>query len=162
VVKPDPVLDPPDHQKNWMPWVTSDGKLRFVYRLGQILDEAGQLIERVPPPFDVSRISGGSQVIEINHDTHLCLVHEAHTVPGGSNRYYQHRFVDMNRTGRVRGISAPFYFHDRQIEFVAGLTYIPGTQQLMVSYGARDCKAWTGRMDLDDVLRFIYRDARDM
>ena len=29
----------------------------------------------------------------------------------------------------------------------------------MVSYGVRDCEAWTATMDVDEVIRFIYKDA---
>ena len=32
-------------------------------------------------------------------------------------------------------------------------------KQLMVSYGVRDCEAWTATMDVEEVIRFIYKDA---
>jgi hypothetical protein len=52
-------------------------------------------------------------------------------------------------------MSMPFYFHDKQIEFAAGLAYFPDKRQLMASYGVRDCEAWVARMELDEVLAFI-------
>jgi hypothetical protein len=59
--------------------------------------------------------------------------------------------------GAVTGMSMPFYFHDKQIEFAAGLAYFPERRQLMASYGVRDCEAWVARMGLDDVLAFIEK-----
>ena len=52
-------------------------------------------------------------------------------------------------------ISSPFFFHDRQIEFAAGLAYIREKRQLVASYGIRDCEAWLATMDLDEVLAFV-------
>jgi hypothetical protein len=52
-------------------------------------------------------------------------------------------------------MSMPFYFHDKQIEFAAGMAYFPARRQLMASYGVMDREAWTATMDLDEVLAFI-------
>jgi tetratricopeptide (TPR) repeat protein len=144
------------HEKNWMPWVRH-GDLRFVYRLGHLVDSNGADVCRFDPGFDVERISGGSQVVQADERTWLALVHEARTIPGSSLRYYQHRFVCFHSYGRVDRISAPFFFHDRQIEFCAGLAVFGN--KLMVSYGVRDCEAWTAMMDTEEVIRFVYRDA---
>lgn len=144
------------HEKNWMPWVNGND-LRFVYRLGTLLDPYGEVIFKSDPGFDVSRISGGSQVVKIDERTWLAVVHEAGVIPGRSNRFYQHRFVAFWANGQVDRVSPPFFFHDRQIEFCAGLAVFG--KQLMVSYGVRDCEAWTAMMDIEEVLRFIYRDA---
>ena len=144
------------HEKNWMPWL-KDGKLCFVYRLGTLVDIDGRIVYASKPDFDVSNISGGSQVVSIG-DVNIALVHEARSIPGRINRYYQHRFVTFESNGAVDRISAPFFFHDRQIEFCAGLAYFPGKNQLMVSYGVRDCEAWTATIDADEVVRFIYKE----
>ena len=57
--------------------------------------------------------------------------------------------------GRVLQVSEPFYFHDKQIEFCAGLARFG--DKLMVSYGVRDEEAWTATMDLDEVEEFLCR-----
>jgi glycosyltransferase involved in cell wall biosynthesis len=142
------------HEKNWMPWVRGDN-LWFVYRLGTIIDRHGEVIFESDPGFDVSNISGGSQVVQVDERTWLAVVHEARAIPGDNRRFYQHRFVAFWANGRVDRISAPFFFHDRQIEFCAGLAVFG--KQLMVSYGVRDCEAWTATMNTDEVLRFIYK-----
>jgi glycosyltransferase involved in cell wall biosynthesis len=142
------------NEKNWMPWVVGDD-LRFVYRLGHLVDRDGADICRFDCGVDVSRISGGSQVVYVDERSWLAVVHEACSIPGQSNRFYQHRFVTFWTNGRVDCISAPFFFHDRQIEFCAGLAVFG--KQLMVSYGVRDEEAWTATMDIEEVLQFVYK-----
>ncbi|HEX6827082.1 MAG TPA: hypothetical protein VF077_12265, partial [Nitrospiraceae bacterium] len=144
------------HEKNWMPWVVNKGRLLFVYRLGQLVDVGGKIIRNHDNEFAVDHISGGSQVIEAEGNF-LALVHEAGTIPGRPNRFYQHRFVSFSDAGEVLGLSPPFCFHDKQIEFAAGLAYFPVSRKLVASYGVRDCEAWFGEMDLFEVLDFIER-----
>jgi glycosyltransferase involved in cell wall biosynthesis len=147
------------HEKNWMPWVNGD-ELRFVYRLGTLVNSKGDVIFQSDPGFDVSHISGGSQVVKVDDrtDCWLALVHEAGTIPGRPNRYYQHRFVIFHADGRVDRISLPFFFHDRQIEFAAGMAYFIEDDEIVISYGVRDCEAWLATMQLDEVLSFVYGD----
>lgn len=144
------------HEKNWMPWV-KDGELRFVYRLGTLINLAGEVVARSEPKWNLEHVSGGSQVVKVDSTTFLAVVHEARTIPGRPNRYYQHRFVIFDNHDRVAMISPPFYFHDRQIEFCAGLAYFEDSQQLMLSYGIADREAWVATMDVDDVLHFTYQ-----
>jgi glycosyltransferase involved in cell wall biosynthesis len=146
------------HEKNWMPWVQKDGALQFVYRLGTLIDTNGQIISQHDCDVDVGHISGGSQVINVD-GIWLALVHEARSIPGRSVRYYQHRFVVFDDDGRCLRISLPFCFHDRQIEFAAGLSYFPDKRQLLASYGVRDCEAWLATMNLDEVIAFIAEGA---
>lgn len=142
------------HEKNWMPWV-KDGELRFVYRLGEIIDIEGKTIAKHPCYFDTSCISGGSQVIQAL-GAWLCLVHEARTIPGRPhNRYYQHRLVMLSPHGKVQRISPPFFFADRQIEFAAGLAYDAAAKKLIMSYGVRDCEAWVATVDVGEAFRFL-------
>ena len=141
------------HEKNWMPWPREDGDLHFVYRLGCLIAPNGDFVCHHDNKLDLDHISGGTQVIEIAPKLYLALVHEARTIPGKSTRYYQHRFVEFFADGSVMNVSPPFFFHDRQIEFAAGLALFGS--RLMVSYGVRDEEAWIATMDLDEVQRFI-------
>ena len=142
------------HEKNWMPWVKDD-ELRFVYRLGTLIDETGTVTTEHKPWFEVDHISGGSQVIETIPYVYLAVVHEARPVPYHTSRYYQHRFVRFYRDGSVAGISPPFFFFDRQIEFAAGLIFDRDTSQLTVSFGVCDCEVWLATLGLHEVLEFI-------
>jgi hypothetical protein len=147
------------HEKNWMPWACADDLL-FVYRLGTLLDPFGKIVVQHEPKWKLDHVSGGSQVVEIDSRTYLALVHEARQIPGNPNRYYQHRFVVFGgKHGRVDAISPPFFFRDRQIEFCAGLAYFPDKRQLCASFGVMDREAWLGWMDVDEVIRFTFRDA---
>ena len=144
------------HEKNWMPWAQDGEELMLVYWLGTVLDPDGKVLHQHHPKFIVNNISGGSQVIDAG-GVWLALVHEARHMPGRETRFYQHRFVELGSKGEVVGISAPFVFHDKQIEFAAGLAYFPETRTLMASYGVRDREAWIAEMDLDEVMDFIRR-----
>lgn len=148
---------PPErrHEKNWMPWIRADGHLEFVYRLGTVLFPSGLVAYQHDCEIDVKHISGGSQVVAVEGN-YIALVHEARLIPGRPhNRYYQHRFVSLGETGELLGISPAFVFHDRQIEFAAGLAYFPEARRLVASYGVRDCTAWLAEMDAFEVLEFI-------
>jgi predicted GH43/DUF377 family glycosyl hydrolase len=141
------------HEKNWMPWV-KDGQLRFVYRLGTLIDTTGTIICQHDCKVDVGHVSGGSQVVDVDGNW-LALVHEARLIPGHSIRHYQHRFVVFDDEGRLLRWSLPFCFHDRQIEFAAGLSYFPDKRRLLASYGVRDCEARLATMAVDEVMGFI-------
>lgn len=142
------------HEKNWMPWVTPQG-LRFVYRLGHIINRMGHTTHKHDCDLDVGHISGSSQVVRAEC-YNIALVHEARFLPGEPyKRYYQHRFVLLGDAGELAGISRAFVFNDRQIEFAAGLAYFPDTHKLVASYGVRDSEAWLAEMDVFEVLEFI-------
>ena len=145
------------HEKNWMPFVRADD-LQFVYRLGAMIDRYGEIAARHDCRMAVEHLSGGSQVIEAEGQ-YLALVHEAGAIPGKPNRYYSHRFVRLGPAGAVLGVSPPFVFHDRQVEFAAGLAYFPAKRRLLASYGVMDREAWLAWMDLDEVLKFIEQGA---
>jgi len=146
------------HEKNWMPFVRA-GSLEFVYRLGALVNSYGDPVLRHHCAMVVEHLSGSSQVIQAQGH-YLALVHEAGTIPGKPNRYYSHRFVRLGPTGAVLGVSPPFVFTGRQIEFAAGLAYFPAKRQLLASYGVMDREAWLAWMNLDEVLAFIDQGAQ--
>lgn len=140
------------YEKNWMPWVDGD-KLSFVHRLGTMVNTDGEIEVEHGQAWDVGCISGSSQVVDVG-EYHLAIVHEAGAIPGRNNRYYRHRFALFRKDKNLHALSAPFYFHDKQIEFAAGLAYFPDKGEVMVSYGVRDCEAWTATMNLEEVVSF--------
>jgi tetratricopeptide (TPR) repeat protein len=144
------------HEKNWMPWVDGD-KLEFAYRLGLTVDEQGRDATRTPINFAVDQISGGSQVIPFKCGF-LSVVHEARVHPHTGKRYYQHRFVWYDKSKTVQRITKPFYFHDKVIEFVAGVAWHPNGQSIMISYGREDKEAWIATVDANELSEFIWHD----
>jgi len=149
----EPKFGQKSHQKNWMPWVRDDGELHFVHRLGTLLNSCGEVVAQHKPKWNVDHISGGSQVVKINDDLFLAVVHEARSIPGSGLRFYSHRFAQLAADGRLTGLSRPFFFAGRQIEFAAGMALFGN--RLMISYGVCDCEAWTATMDVNEVLGFI-------
>lgn len=129
-------------EKNWMPIPNPhEPDLLFVYRLDTIRNEQGAL-EKISLPVAVDNISGGSPVIPFKNGG-LAIVHEA-IDPGDYRRNYIHRWAWFSQDGTLRRLSDPFCFHDRQIEFAAGLAQ--QGDDLIVSYGVRDCEARIARV----------------
>lgn len=143
-----------EHQKNWAPF-TSAGELSFMYRLGHLVDMGGATISKVDTGLATEAMSGGSQVIQFNTGW-VAIVHEARHKANGQ-RYYQHRFVWMDMLGKLRKISRPFYLHDKQIEFVAGLARHPNGD-FLISYGVRDCEAWIATVNANEIEWVLWHD----
>ena len=143
------------HEKNWMPWVIGD-QLKFVYRLGTTVDPKTMEMKSQSTPFNVDALSGGSQVIPFQGGF-LCLVHEARHRPDNGKRYYQHRFVMIANHGTgLMSITPPFYFHEKVIEFAAGLAWHPDGERLMISYGREDKEAWIATVDWHDIAGMFH------
>jgi glycosyltransferase involved in cell wall biosynthesis len=140
------------HEKNWMP-VEGDKRGRLFYRLDQVIENHPEA-DRVPTGLAVENISGGSQAIAYKAG-YLAVVHESKIDPATGQRCYQHRFVWWDKDLVLQRVSRPFVFHERQIEFAAGLAYDTLGNTLFVSYGVKDCEAWIASMngvDLDTML----------
>ncbi len=130
---------PRQTQKNWMP-IIGTGRRVFMYRLLHIVDDDGNDVQVLPTGQETQHISGGSQVIPFMGG-YLCIVHEAHPLPGSGLRYYLHRFVWFERNFERCKIGKPFVFEDRAIEFCAGLAWHPDGKRLVISYGFKDAAA---------------------
>jgi hypothetical protein len=143
------------NEKNWMPWVRSSGELLFVYRLGTLVNLEGEIVAQHENFVDCGHISGGSQVVSIEPNVNLCIVHEARAIPGSGLRFYQHRFARLAADGRLAGLSRPFFFAGRHIEFCAGMALFG--DKLLLSYGVKDREAWIATMDVGEVLALTYQ-----
>lgn len=153
--------EPRECQKNWMPWSNCGHELRFSYRLGQLIDIHGNMIANHKSQWDFGFLGGGSQVIPFSTPSrawikgldpqhYLCVVHAAHNGPDGK-RYYNHRFALLDVNGACVALSPPFCLHDRQIEYVMGLAWRPGKDELLMSYGVRDREAYIAILDPEKV-----------
>lgn len=142
------------HEKNWMPVVGKEQALKFIYRLDTVVDSFGQELYKHPCPVATDAISGGSQLVPFGLGW-IALVHEARALPGSHKRYYQHRFVTYNQDLAVKSVSPPFVFHDRQIEFAAGLARHPIDELYILSYGVRDEEARIATVGLSDLMDFV-------
>jgi glycosyltransferase involved in cell wall biosynthesis len=152
------VLHPPGeilHEKNWMPRVepvpTEAGRdrLQFIYLCDptRIVDDRARTISEIVPSIAAEHFRGGSQAIAFDaclgqrsEGGWLALIHEVSV--RDERRYYQHRFVWLDESNTLRGVSRPFYFQKKGIEFAAGLAWHPDGERLLISYGVDDGEAW--------------------
>jgi hypothetical protein len=147
------------HQKNWMPAPEhNDNLLRFVYRCDPTVILCFHDVEkRVAPevshpgPVIARHFSGGSQAIPID-DGRLALVHEGVDFEDGG-RVYTHRWIWFDLAWHLTRVSSPFVFHDRDVEFAAGLAC--RGDDLLISYGIRDREAWLATVPLAEVLPLL-------
>ena len=145
------------YEKNWMPIVGGDA-IRFMYRPGHVVDQAGQdLGEASPPKLRTDSFSGSSQLIPYRSGW-LGIIHEAHVYTDRPwKRYYSHRFTYYDDRFSLRRVSRPFFFKDKVIEFVAGIARHPDNGDFVISFGFKDCEAWVARVPADEVWSFVCR-----
>ena len=136
-----------------MPIIQDDGP-QFIYKLGEIIHPDLVKWTDPEPKFNTDRLSGGSQLLPW-FGGYLAVIHESRTLPGSHKRYYQHRFVYFGPDKKVLKISPPFFFHNKVIEFAAGLARHPDDKRIMISYGLEDKEAWIATVDNFDVWEFL-------
>lgn len=146
-----PISDGTTVEKNWAPFCYGGPEEEFVYRLdtfGHIENHVASF-EKFKRDVAVENISGSSQWVQFAGGM-LAVVHEAMVHPATGKRVYSHRFAFTdNAFGRLR-LSLPFVFRDVQIEFCAGIAYLPNGNVVM-SYGERDEKAMLATVNRKDI-----------
>jgi tetratricopeptide (TPR) repeat protein len=134
-------------EKNWAPVVSAFDGHAFMYRLDTVITDGR--MEKRPCHLAVENISGGSQYIPF-FGGYLSVVHEAIAHPSHGRRIYQHRFAYLDASLTLQSLSMPFVFHEVQIEFAAGLAR-DAEDNLVISFGERDAKAWLAVVDAGEV-----------
>jgi hypothetical protein len=134
-------------EKNWMPCVTSDGRLRLVYRVAPLVvmnydDDAHTL---KPTPAEAAKLAGlapmktgdgprgGSQLAPYEGG-YLAVIHER----PNDKIHYVHRFVRFDADLTKAQVGPPFIFEHLGIEFCAGLVQHGQTRQWILSFGSED------------------------
>lgn len=149
-------------EKNWSPilWQASTS---FMDRPGHVINSFGQTVVKHDVPFAVDNISGSSQVIQwgrcwadMEPTKWLAVTHTAHALPNEPwKRYYSHRFIEYDTDFTVKRISLPWCFHDRVIEFCAGMCWNFDEETLVLSYGFKDNEARLATVSAADVERAL-------
>jgi glycosyltransferase involved in cell wall biosynthesis len=152
--------EPRETQKNWSPIIEHGrGPIRFMYRPGHVVDIDGKDIVKHDTGFDSNALCGSSQVIPFN-DGYLGLVHESSIRPGGTIRFYYHRFAYYEKDFQLRRLSRPFYFDGEGerpcIEFAAGLAMRKAGKDLVISYGWKDRVARIATVDAGEVVKLLW------
>jgi tetratricopeptide (TPR) repeat protein len=149
---------PRRHEKNWMPF-TVDGRLHVLYSCAPTvvlaidpLNGAVSEASRRPGIDDARPLRGGSQGVPVSGGL-LFVVHEP-DAPAGP-RVYRHRFVQLDESFELVGITPPFHFLAPQIEFCAGLAR--RDSQLVFTFGIEDGAAAIATADADEVLGLLRR-----
>lgn len=145
------------HEKNWMPVVDHARNPRWVYQCSPLMVFYENLLGYWWPGLHIARNwRGGSQVVRLpNLEGRLCLVHEAVNFDAPPRRVYMHRFVEFSAgLGHITRYSAPFCFHERGIEFAAGL--ILDGSDAVISYGRGDESAWLLRLPLAEIDAMLH------
>jgi hypothetical protein len=147
-------------QKNWLPYVTEDNSVRFVYNYNpfvvlQLDRETCQVsvVNQLEIPIEACNWRGSSGPVLIPGEGYLLLVHEVCDRTEG--RHYMHRFVLMDATLTAwKAASDLFYFkHGGGVEMATGLVYDKG--MLYISIGIEDHEAYLLTVSAANVLKFI-------
>jgi tetratricopeptide (TPR) repeat protein len=141
-------------EKNWAPILEPDKPLRFMYRPGEVVDDEGATVIKHNTGLATDHISGSSQLVPFEGGW-LSICHEARNLPGSHLRYYYHRFAMYGSDFSLHKLSRPFVFHDKQIEFCAGLCWHPDSNHLVLSYGVKDCEAWLAVVDHAEISKLL-------
>ncbi len=143
------------HQKNWMPFCFKD-ELYLIYQMEPLTILKPNLETGYCDRVHESRIElnlgqyrGGSQLIEYEAG-YLTLVHEM--IWQNNRRYYCHRFVYLKHQQPIEDCQYPqleiaeisplFYFKEKSVEYVCGLSMTPDRQSLLISFGVNDREAY--------------------
>ena len=148
------ISDETTYEKNWMPVLDQEWPT-FMYRC-DVVKKLNPLPEttKYTTPIAVGEISGSSQLVPFRAG-YIAVVHEALTGPDGKRTYF-HRWAWWDRHLKLRRISAPFVFFDRQIEFCSGLAMHPNQNNFIVSFGVRDAEAWVASVDTHEVGALLW------
>lgn len=150
------------HQKNWMPAASAgaESEVPIVYSLHAsdpttvfYLDPSHATIRASDDAvLDAeSHARGGSQLVSLEDGGYLCIIHDV--TFSGHNRTYLHRFVKLDASFALVGMTDGFYFVKRGIEFAAGLAR--RGDDLIASFGVDDSSAYLAVFPLDRVLSDI-------
>lgn len=153
---PTPNILSKQHEKNWMPFVDTYDEIKFMYQPGTVINTKSEVITQRVPNQAVDTFRGGGQMIDFDGGW-LSIIHEAFADPTTGKRAYQHRFVAYSTDMQINGITRPFVFESRQVEFAAGLCWHPTTDEIIISYGIRDCEAWMGTVDPIDIRNMLWQ-----
>jgi FkbM family methyltransferase len=148
---------------NWMPLVepaaaeAGGERLRFVYLCDptRIVDDGAQLVAESTPAIAADKFRGATQAIEFDGGW-LALIHEQ--AVGDTFTARHHRFIWLDGSWALRGVSRPFFFQRPSVEAAAGLAWHPDGGHLVISYGVDDGETCIASVDVTGV-RAVLEDA---
>ncbi|THD42241.1 MAG: glycosyltransferase [Bradyrhizobium sp.] len=148
-------------RETWTPFVAGDA-LRFVALIDplRIVDADAQEISTIAPPIAADAFRAATPAVGFDGGW-LMLVEEELGEATEPDRVVHHRFVRLDETAALRGVSRPFFFRQHGAERAAGLAWRDEGKQLVVSFNVGDSEAWLATIDAADVRR-IVANVRDL
>jgi len=151
-------------EKNWMPTEDVNPKFDYIYSQTSVYSHSEGIVKVRDMPKADLKLRGGSQLVRINPETYIAIVHEVdlesvdvfnvkNFSPISVVRHYYHRFAKYNSDGILSGVSDRFKFSEFNIEFACGM--IVKNNSVVISYGINDCISALGEIELDKVLEMI-------
>lgn len=151
-------------EKNWMA-PPSNEKFDFVYGPTSVV--IGDSIVKVREIIDeYKNLRGTANLIDLDDGGYLGILHETKHVNHGYHfdpnsfsykqaifRVYNHRFARYSTDGVLIGLSEPFYFDIKGIEFASGLATKDGF--LYISYGQNDISSHIAKIDKEIALGML-------
>jgi len=141
-------------QKNWTPFVENN-ELYILYSSEPTIIlkpdlETGQceIIKKIETTYDYSRYRGSSQLLPYNNG-YLYIIHEV--TFRDNRRYYLHRFVFMDSNHKIQQVSPIFYLVNKTIEFVSGMSYDHLKQNVYITLGYEDKKAYLVKLAITEI-----------
>lgn len=145
-------------EKNWMPIHKvshqSDATVEFIHKSDQLF--LNNTFLPIPAPAVSRPFRGGSQVIPIDEESSISIIHELYYkkapimnpstfAPYQSFRHYTHRFVKYNKNYEITHVSPKFVFIKEGIEFASGITEKQSTY--VISFGRSDRASFIATID---------------
>jgi hypothetical protein len=164
VVSHRPLIGPFDDrpQKNWLPFVDSDGTVRAIYGYAPLtvvrldVESGGYAVEaEVKHSRRAKAWRGSAGPVSIpGGDRLLMLVHEVSVSEGPEGhpeRIYLHRFIECDASFALTRVSRPFVFAHDGIEFACGMALAHDGRTLVIGFGIEDSSAYLCEVSLDRV-----------
>lgn len=158
-------------EKNWSPLIMNQTAY-FIYSYSPLVvlrcDVQSGLIsshQRTIQDRDFSSYRGGTQFIPMvleGKDGFLGVIHQVgvRELPQGVHgRYYYHRFVFLTFDGHIfhiTSVSLPFYFVEKTIEFASGICCDSRSQNIILTFGFEDKKAYQITMPVLQIERLMH------
>ena len=152
-------------QKNWLPFVSDDGNVKFIYNYNPLtILNFDPVQSKVTPqsrqvhiPVETCSWRGSSGPIRIPDQGQLILIHEV--CDRSEGRHYMHRFVLFDETfSKWISSSDLFYFkHGSGVEMATGMAYHQHEDMIYVTIGVEDHEAYLLACHVNDVLKSLKK-----
>ena len=141
-------------EKNWMPLIQNN-HLYLIYSHDPLIklhynensSKGVDISDAVEMPCHLDFLRGSGILLPFE-DGFISAVHE---VTFNDKRIYLHRFITYDKKLVPKKLSLPFYFFDKDVEYVCSLCYEHGKKNLILGLGVGDSDAYLVRVSIDYV-----------